>query len=435
MLDHYGFGGILADDMGLGKTLQAISFLSTKLTDNKNVLILAPSSLVYNWQEEFAKFTPYLDVAVVYGSKSTRDSLIAEQHQVMITSYTAFRQDVEEYERLSFDYLILDEAQVMKNDQTKIAQHLRKFEVKNTFALSGTPIENHLGELWSIFQIVLPGLLPSKKEFLKMPTDLVSRYIQPFIMRRKKEDVLQELPELTEVVYRNDLVNSQKAIYLAQLQQMQERVLHATDEELNRNKIEILSGLMRLRQICDTPALFLESYQGDSGKLDSLRELLEQIHSSNHRVLIFSQFRGMLDLIEQELHHLGMKAFKITGSTPAKERQEMTMAFNGGEKDAFLISLKAGGVGLNLTGADTVILVDLWWNPAVEAQAIGRAHRIGQERKVEVYRMITRGTIEEKIQELQDNKKNLISTILDGTESRSSLSMAEIREILGISAE
>ena len=435
MLDHYGFGGILADDMGLGKTLQAISFLSTKLTDNKNVLILAPSSLVYNWQEEFAKFTPYLDVAVVYGSKSTRDSLIAEQHQVMITSYTAFRQDVEEYERLSFDYLILDEAQVMKNDQTKIAQHLRKFEVKNTFALSGTPIENHLGELWSIFQIVLPGLLPSKKEFLKMPTDSVSRYIQPFIMRRKKEDVLQELPELTEVVYRNDLVDSQKAIYLAQLQQMQERVLHATDEELNRNKIEILSGLMRLRQICDTPALFLESYQGDSGKLDSLRELLEQIHSSNHRVLIFSQFRGMLDLIEQELHHLGMGAFKITGSTPAKERQEMTMAFNGGEKDAFLISLKAGGVGLNLTGADTVILVDLWWNPAVEAQAIGRAHRIGQERKVEVYRMITRGTIEEKIQELQDNKKNLISTILDGTESRSSLSMAEIREILGISAE
>lgn len=168
-----------------------------------------------------------------------------------------------------------------------------------------------------------------------MPTDSVSRYIQPFIMRRKKEDVLQELPELTEVVYRNDLVDSQKAIYLAQLQQMQERVLHATDEELNRNKIEILSGLMRLRQICDTPALFLESYQGDSGKLDSLRELLEQIHSSNHRVLIFSQFRGMLDLIEQELHHLGMGAFKITGSTPAKERQEMTIAFNGGEKDEF----------------------------------------------------------------------------------------------------
>ena len=435
MLNHYGFGGILADDMGLGKTLQTIAFLTAVLKESQNALILAPSSLVYNWQDEFGKFAPHLDIAVVYGPKPLRDNLIAEKHQVMITSYASFRQDVEEYGRLSFDYLILDEAQVMKNDRTKIAQYLRNFEVKNTFALSGTPIENHMGELWSIFQIVLPGLLPAKKEFLKMPVDLVARYVQPFIMRRKKEDVLQELPDLTEVVYRNDLQDSQKAIYLAQLQQMQERVRSATDEELNRDKIEILSGLMRLRQICDTPALFLEDYQGDSGKLDSLRELLEQIHSSNHRVLIFSQFRGMLDLIEQELQSLEMESFKITGSTPAKDRQEMTTAFNDGQKDAFLISLKAGGVGLNLTGADTVILVDLWWNPAVEAQAIGRAHRMGQERNVEVYRLITRGTIEEKIQELQESKKNLISTILDGTESRSSLTLADIREILGISIE
>ena len=435
MLNHYGFGGILADDMGLGKTLQTIAFLTAVLRGSKNALILAPSSLVYNWQDEFGKFAPDLDIAVVYGPKPLRDNLLAEEHRVMITSYASFRQDVEEYGRLSFDYLILDEAQVMKNDRTKIAQHLRNFEVKNTFALSGTPIENHMGELWSIFQIVLPGLLPAKKEFLKMPADLVARYVQPFIMRRKKEDVLQELPDLTEVIYRNDLQDSQKAIYLAQLQQMQERVRSATDEELNRDKIEILSGLMRLRQICDTPALFLEDYQGDSGKLDSLRELLEQIHSSNHRVLIFSQFRGMLDLIEQELQSLEMESFKITGSTPAKDRQEMTTAFNDGQKDAFLISLKAGGVGLNLTGADTVILVDLWWNPAVEAQAIGRAHRMGQERNVEVYRLITRGTIEEKIQELQESKKNLISTILDGTESRSSLTLADIREILGISIE
>ena len=435
MLNHYGFGGILADDMGLGKTLQTIAFLAAVLRESKNALILAPSSLVYNWQDEFGKFAPHLDIAVVYGPKPLRDNIIDGKHQVMITSYASFRQDVEEYGRLSFDYLILDEAQVMKNDRTKIAQHLRNFEVKNTFALSGTPIENHMGELWSIFQIVLPGLLPAKKEFLKMPADLVARYVQPFIMRRKKEDVLQELPDLTEVVYRNDLQDSQKAIYLAQLQQMQERVRSATDEELNRDKIEILSGLMRLRQICDTPALFLDEYQGDSGKLDSLRELLEQIHSSNHRVLIFSQFRGMLDLIEQELQSLGMESYKITGSTPAKDRQEMTTAFNDGQKDAFLISLKAGGVGLNLTGADTVILVDLWWNPAVEAQAIGRAHRMGQERNVEVYRLITRGTIEEKIQELQESKKNLISTILDGTESRSSLTLADIREILGISIE
>ncbi len=192
---------------------------------------------------------------------------------------------------------------------------------------------------------------------------------------------------------------------------------------------------MRLRQICDTPSLFMEDYQGDSGKLESLRDLLVQIQDGDHRVLIFSQFRGMLDILEKEIDQLGMTSFKITGSTPAKDRQEMTNAFNAGERHAFLISLKAGGVGLNLTGADTVILVDLWWNPAVEEQAIGRAHRMGQEQNVEVYRMITRGTIEEKIQELQVSKRHLVSTILDGTETRSSLSVEEIREILGIQSE
>ena len=405
------------------------------MTKSKKVLILAPSSLIYNWSDEFAKFAPDLDVAVVYGLKNIRDAVIAEDHQITITSYASFRQDVEEYKGLHFDYLILDEAQVMKNDQSKIAQYLRAFEVERTYALSGTPIENHLGELWSIFQIVLPGLLPSKKAFLKMPAETVARYIKPFVMRRKKEEVLQELPDLIEISYRNELADSQKTIYLALLKQMQERILHATEEEINRSKIEILSGLMRLRQICDTPKLFMDDYDGESGKLESLRELLEQIQDGEHRVLIFSQFRGMLDIIEQELNQMGMESFKITGSTPAKERQEMTKAFNQGERSAFLISLKAGGVGLNLTGANTVILVDLWWNPAVEAQAIGRAHRIGQERNVKVYRMITRGTIEEKIQELQDTKRNLVSTILDGAESRSSLSMEEIREILGISSE
>ena len=435
MLHHYGFGGILADDMGLGKTLQTIAFLSSQLKKETNVLILAPSSLIYNWLDEFAKFAPEMDVAVIYGLKPVRDNLIAEGHQVMITSYASFRQDVEGYSQLNFDYLFLDEAQVMKNAQTKIAHHLRNFEVKNTFALSGTPIENNLGELWSIFQIVLPGLLPSKKNFLKLPAETVARFIKPFVMRRKKEDVLQELPELIEVSYRNELADSQKAIYLAQLKQMQERVLTSTDEELNRSKMEILSGLMRLRQICDTPALFMDDYHGESGKLESLLELLEQIQTGSHRMLIFSQFRGMLDIIEKELKKMKMETFKITGSTPAKDRQEMTNSFNNGEGDAFLISLKAGGVGLNLTGADTVILVDLWWHPAVESQAIGRAHRMGQERNVEVYRLITRGTIEEKIQELQESKRHLVSTILDGTEPRSSLTVAEIREILGISTE
>ena len=433
MLHHYGFGGILADDMGLGKTLQTIAFLSSQVQADTSVLILAPSGLIYNWADEFQKFAPDLDVAVVHGLKSHRESILAENHQIYVTSYATFRQDSEIYRNLSFDFLFLDEAQVMKNAQTKIAQSLRRFVVPSVFALSGTPIENHLGELWSIFQIVLPGLLPAKKEFMKLSTERVAQFIKPFVMRRKKEEVLTELPDLIEVVYKNELEDQQKAIYLAQLQQMQERLGQVSDSEFQRNRVEILTGLMRLRQICDTPALFMEDYQGESGKLDSLRDLLTQIAEGGHRVLIFSQFRGMLDRIEQELPDLGLTSFKITGSTPSQERQEMTKAFNQGERDVFLISLKAGGVGLNLTGADTVILVDLWWNPAVESQAIGRAHRMGQEQAVEVYRLVTRGTIEEKIQELQEKKKNLVSEILDGTESRGSLSLAEIREILGIS--
>ena len=435
MLNHYGFGGILADDMGLGKTLQTIAFLSSVVTADSKILILAPSSLIYNWKEEFEKFAPQMKVEVIYGLKASRDEIIASNPQVAITSYASFRQDVEQYEKNQYQYLILDEAQVMKNSQTKIAQYLRKFDVPHTFALSGTPIENHVEELWSIFQIVLPGLFPGKKEFKQLSPETISHYVKPFIMRRKKSEVLQELPDLIEMTYKNELADDQKTIYLAQLKQMQDRILSSSEEELNRSKMEILSGLMRLRQICDTPSLFLEDYAGESGKLDSLRELLEQIKDGNQRVLIFSQFRGMLDIIEKELDALKMTSFKITGSTPANERQDMTNAFNSGQGDAFLISLKAGGVGLNLTGADTVILVDLWWNPAVEDQAIGRAHRMGQDKNVEVYRMITRGTIEEKIQELQTSKRHLVSTILDGTETRSSLSIEEIREILGISVE
>ena len=433
MLHHYGFGGILADDMGLGKTLQTIAFLTSQVTEDSRVLILAPSGLIYNWADEFRKFAPQLDLAVVHGLKANREAILSENHQIYVTSYATFRQDSELYQEMAFDFLFLDEAQVMKNAQTKIAQSLRQFVVPAVFALSGTPIENHLGELWSIFQIVLPGLLPNKKEFMKLPADRVAQFIKPFVMRRKKEEVLTELPDLIEVVYKNELEDQQKAIYLAQLQQMRDRLAQVTDQEFQRSRVEILSGLMRLRQICDTPALFMDDYQGASGKLDSLRDLLLQVADGGHRVLIFSQFKGMLEKIEQELPDLGLTSFKITGSTPAQDRQEMTKAFNKGERDAFLISLKAGGVGLNLTGADTVILVDLWWNPAVEAQAIGRAHRMGQEQKVEVYRLITKGTIEEKIQELQEQKKHLVSQVLDGTESRASLSLAEIREILGIS--
>lgn len=430
-LDKYGFGGILADDMGLGKTIQTIAFLSSKLKEETKILILSPSSLLYNWLDEFHKFAPEIDVAVSYGLKSARDMVIEEYHQVTVTSYSSFRQDFDLYKLKHYDYLILDEAQVIKNAQTKIAQSLRAFDVSNCFALSGTPIENKLLEIWSIFQIVLPGLLPSKKDFLKMEAEEVARFINPFVMRRKKEDVLPELPDLIEMTYPNEMSDSQKAIYLAQLRQMQDRIRSSSDSDINRQKIEILSGITRLRQICDTPSLFMD-YDGESGKLESLRTLLLQIKENGHRALIFSQFRGMLDIAEQDIVSLGLTSYKITGSTPADERQEMTRAFNNGSKDVFLISLKAGGVGLNLTGADTVVLIDLWWNPAVEMQAISRAHRIGQKENVEVFRLITRGTIEEKILELQENKRNLVTTVLDGNESRASMTVEEIKEILGL---
>ncbi|NQN86458.1 DEAD/DEAH box helicase family protein [Streptococcus suis] len=432
MLDHYGFGGILADDMGLGKTLQTIAFLSSRMTETTRVLILAPSSLIYNWAEECKRFAPDLDLAVVHGSKEQRVDVIGQEHQILVTSYPSFRQDSDLYKQEHFDYLILDEAQVMKNAQSKIAQLLREFEVGNCFALSGTPIENHLTELWSIFQIVLPGLLPGKQAFGKLATKDIARSIQPFVLRRHKEDVLQELPDLTEINVLNELTDEQKTVYLAQLQQMQSKIIGADDAQINRSKIEILSGITRLRQICDTPSLFMDDFQGESGKLNSLKELLMQLKEGEHRVLIFSQFRQMLEQIEAQLNELGLTSYTLTGSTPANQRQEMTQAFNAGSRDAFLISLKAGGVGLNLTGADTVILVDLWWNPAVEAQAISRAHRMGQTEKVECYRLITRGTIEEKIQALQENKKNLVKTVLDGNESRANLTVEDIRAILGI---
>lgn len=432
MLNHYGFGGILADDMGLGKTLQTIAFLSSQLEVDQKVLILAPSSLIYNWQSECQTFVPDLDVAVAYGNKEKREEQIRAAHQIIITSYHSFRQDSELYQQQDYDYLILDEAQVMKNAQSKIAQLLREFEVGNCFALSGTPIENHLSELWSIFQIVLPGLLPGKTEFAKLSAQEVARIIKPFVLRRKKEDVLLELPDLLETNVLNELTDEQKVVYLAQLKQMQSSILDASDAEIQRKKMEILAGITRLRQICDTPSLFLSDYGGGSGKLESLRELLEQLKEGSHRILIFSQFRTMLDMIEGELEALGLTSYKLTGSTPANLRQEMTTAFNAGSRDAFLISLKAGGVGLNLTGADSVILVDLWWNPAVEAQAISRAHRMGQTEKVECYRLITRGTIEEKIQALQESKKHLVTTVLDGNESRASMTVDDIRDILGL---
>lgn len=432
VLDHYGFGGILADDMGLGKTLQTIAFLADKLKNGPSVLILSPASLIHNWAEEFQKFLPQADIQLIYGNKAERLQQLEQSHQVTIASYHAFRQDRAQYEAKNYEYLILDEAQVLKNSQTKIFQALKQFSVRRTFALSGTPIENKLLDLWSIFQLVLPGLLGTKKSFAKRSVQEVAQLIRPFVLRRRKEDVLTELPDLVETTYLNDLSHQQKSYYLAQLNALRQQVEQLDTASFSQQKLMVLAGLLRLRQICNSPSLFTD-YDGPSGKLESLRELLQQLKASGRRPLIFSQFRGMLDLVEEELQQQGFLLYKITGSTPTKERQQITKVFNKGSRDAVLMSLKAGGVGLNLTGADTVILIDLWWNPALDLQAIGRAHRLGQEHQVTVYRLITHGTIEEKILQLQDSKKRLVKDVLDTGEAASQLSLEDIKLILGIS--
>ncbi|MCT4414300.1 helicase [Lactococcus cremoris] len=432
MLSHYNLGGILADDMGLGKTVQAITFILSNLKKDESVLITAPASLTYNWASEFEKFTDEIDFVVIDGNKADRTKEIQENHQIYITSYGSFLKDFEDYQDKKLNYLLLDEAQVVKNYSSKTNKSLSALNVEHTFALSGTPLENRIEEIWAIFQVVMPGFLPKREKFNKMEPSVISRLIQPFIMRRKKEDVLEELPEKMEITVYNQLADDQKVIYLAQLELMQKQVLEMDNAALSRSRIEILAGITRLRQICNTPALFMDDYKGSSGKLECLRELLAQIKDSGHRPLIFSQFTKVFPHIEKLMEEQEMTAYKLTGSTPIKDRLSMVQAFNAGSRDAFLVSLKAGGVGLNLTSADVVILVDLWWNPAVEEQAIARAHRMGQKNTVEVIRLITQGTIEEKIMEIQERKKDLIANVLEGDTVDKVLSEAEIREILGV---
>lgn len=433
MLSAYHMGGVLADDMGLGKTLQSITYLAGNLKAGEVALIVSPSSLIYNWSSEFEKFAEKLSVVVVDGTKQERAKLLSNgQTQIFITSYGSFLKDVSYYQKLDLNYLLIDEAQTIKNFNSKTNKALAQVKAEHIFALSGTPIENRVDEIWAIFQIIMPGILGSRKKFRKLKHEAISRMIQPFVMRRRKEEVLLELPDKLEMIQYSELDESQKMIYLAQLEAIQNRVRSMDDYEFSRSKIEILAGITRLRQICDTPALFMSDYTGTSGKLKSLAELLQQIKDSGHRPLIFSQFRKMFPHIEKQLQEVGISSYQLTGSTPVKDRMKMVKAFNAGSRDAFLISLKAGGTGLNLTSADVVILIDLWWNPSVEEQAISRAHRMGQTKTVEVIRLITRGTIEEKIMVLQDSKRDMVATVLDGGADGSAISKDEMKSILGL---
>lgn len=439
-LAYYRFGGILADEMGLGKTVQSIAYLLSVAESIREscrpALIVAPASLMYNWRNELERFAPELQTVVADGSKQERVAAIVEAGatDIIITSYPLLRRDREWFATRRFHTLILDEAQYFKNDTTQTAGAVRALQADYRFALTGTPIENRLDELWSIFRVVFPELFPGKKEFGDLTREAVAKRSRPFLLRRLKTDVLKELPEKIETIHSSELLTEQKRLYAAYLAKLrQDSLKHLDSDDFGRARIKILAGITRLRQLCCHPALFVEGYEGSSAKFEQLLELIEECQSSGKRALIFSQFTGMLDIIKRELGYRGVSFFYLDGSTPAEERVELCSRFNAGERELFLLSLKAGGTGLNLTGADTVILYDLWWNPAVEQQAADRVHRIGQKNVVQIIRLVAEGTVEDKMYELQQRKKSLIDDILDsGNEALSALTEQDLREILSL---
>lgn len=446
-LSSYGLGGILADDMGLGKTLQILAFLLSEKEEKGMCpsIIIAPTSLVYNWLAEIDKFTPELKTLIVAGKKEDRKESIntTENYDIIVTSYPLIRRDIDLYKDIDFRYCILDEAQHIKNPISQNAKSTKEINAHNYFALTGTPIENSLTELWSIFDFIMPGYLLNHNKFKKKYENPIiknrnnraltelSKHIRPFVLRRIKKDVLKELPEKIESRVIAEFTNDQKKIYLAYLQKIKGEI----EEEINnkgfeRSHIKILAGLTRLRQICCHPAMFIENYNGSSGKLLLLEELINESIDSGHRILLFSQFTSMLTIIKDMLHRNSIDYKYLDGSTDIRKRGELVREFNEGKGDIFLISLKAGGTGLNLTGADTVIHFDPWWNPAVEEQATDRAYRIGQKNSVHVMKLITKGTIEEKIFKLQEKKKKLIESVIKPGETLiSKLSEEEIKSI------
>lgn len=422
-LSELGYGGVLADDMGLGKTLEAIAFvMSEKRT--LPVLIVAPSSLTYNWLSEIMRFAPNAKVEIICGTKEERKLRLEDisDCDFVITSYPMLRRDIQKYAEKEFSYCFIDEAQNIKNPKTLSAKAVKKIKCGAAFALSGTPIENSLTELWSVFDFVMPGYLGTHQHFVHKYEKPISKdgddstaamlrmKIKPFVMRRMKYDVLSELPDKIENVFFAEPEPQQKKIYAAYLAAARHEAAEIV--QYGGDNMRILSLLTRLRQICCHPRLIDGEYDKESGKLLLLKDLLQSAISSGHRVLIFSQFTSMLAIIKEQLSELNISCFYLDGHTPAFERTEMADRFNKGERNVFLISLKAGGTGLNLTGADMVIHYDPWWNPAVTDQASDRAYRIGQTKVVHVIKLASKGTIEEQILKLQEKKRSLADNMI-----------------------
>lgn len=429
-LAAYCFGGILADDMGLGKTLQSIALLlaAKEAGEAGTSIVICPASLIYNWQEEFARFAPGLKVMLIVGTQKERAEKIAQlrDYDVIITSYDLLKRDIPAYADLVFNYEFIDEAQFIKNHLTAAAKAVKLITAKHRFALTGTPIENRLSELWSIFDYLMPGYLyeysyfkkkfeqPIVKSSDESAAKRLKQLVSPFILRRLKQDVLKELPEKMEEVRIACFDAKQQALYDGQVVKTLKLVQSQSEEELSKSKIQILAELTRLRQICCDPSLAFSNYEGASAKRELCIEMVQSAIEGEHKVLIFSQFKSMLELLADDLKREGIAYYTITGETPKEKRLELVRAFNNDATPVFLISLKAGGTGLNLTGADVVIHYDPWWNVAAQNQATDRAHRIGQKKVVSVYKLVAKNSIEEKILKMQNDKQRLAENILSG---------------------
>lgn len=447
-LHNNGFGGILADEMGLGKTLQVIAFLLSEAEEGRTerTIIVCPASLVFNWKNEFERFAPQLNTVVVAGSLAERFAILenTKPGDILITSYDLLKRDIDRYENIDFGCQIIDEAQYIKNTATQSSRSVKLIKAGFKVALTGTPVENRLSELWSIFDYLMPGFLHSYTQFrdefelpivqFKSKEDMsrLQKMIRPFILRRLKSEVLKDLPDKIEEPLTTRLEGEQLSLYMANVAKLRDSIKSKSAAEIKSGKIQILAEIMRLRQLCCDPALLYDGYSAGSAKVEMCIDLIRRATDGGHKILLFSQFTGMLDILQKRLDEENIRYFSLVGSTPKERRIRMTEEFNSGDVPVFCISLKAGGTGLNLTAADIVIHFDPWWNVAVQNQATDRAHRIGQKHVVTVYKLIAKGTIEENIMKLQEKKRLLAEQLLNGDEfSVSSFTKEELLSILG----
>ena len=408
-------GGILADEMGLGKTIQIIAFLLSQ--KGKKSIVITPTSLIYNWRDEFNKFAPSLKVGIIHGDKKNRATMMEKDFDVIVTTYGLIKNDYEYYKEKEFDFCIIDEAQNIKNSKAQNTKYVKAIKASCRIALSGTPMENNLMELWSIFDYIMPGYLLSeakfKEKYLKEDMhDELKELIKPFILRRLKKDVIDELPDKIEKKFMVEMEKNQKAVYQSYIKEVRQKLYSGED-----NKITVFSYLTKLRQLCLDPSLILDDYVGRSAKIEAALNIVNMAIAENRKVLIFSQFTSVLQKLGDELSEKNIGYLYLDGSTKANKRVEMVKEFNESEElKIFLISLKAGGTGLNLTSSDLVLHFDPWWNPAIEDQATDRAHRIGQQNIVEVIKLIAKDSVEENIIRLQEDKRELINKVISGEE-------------------